>query len=383
VSSNGPWGDKFKKEKAFGTFRYCFANIHGLPAGAHKEKHDRLTTTIEKQKTDLLRMAEINVNFKQTGPTNQWKDRFKKQRTNSHCTTNIHTTSKETQVYGGTAYLTAKSTNNRVEAKGEDTHGLGRWTWALLSGRRGMKTRIISGYLPVPDPSNNTATVFLQHEQYFYDQGNARNPRRAFIEDLGEKITKWKEKGNLIILGLDLNNNAWTSEAAKMIESWGLLNIHTTQHPDLPAVTTCNKNRGNVPIDGMWCSPAIEIISAGMTGFASPDLGKTDHRLLWADFTVDSQFGYKPPPLAPIQQTGIPLHDPAFAQRLIAKLWKARQKQNIPNQILSLQQRAQAGQFDQDDAQLSKRINHPRRRTAKTMQTEPTEKVRRESTLLR
>jgi hypothetical protein len=50
VSSNGPWGDKLKKNKALSTFRYGFANINGLPAAAHKEKHDRITTTLEKQK---------------------------------------------------------------------------------------------------------------------------------------------------------------------------------------------------------------------------------------------------------------------------------------------------------------------------------------------
>jgi hypothetical protein len=63
VSSNGPWGDKLKKNKAQSTFRYGFANINGLPAAAHKEKHDRITTTLEKSKIDLLGMAEINVNF--------------------------------------------------------------------------------------------------------------------------------------------------------------------------------------------------------------------------------------------------------------------------------------------------------------------------------
>jgi hypothetical protein len=296
----------------------------------------------------MLGMAEINVNFKQTGPTNQWKDRFKKLRANSHCATNIHTISKETQVFGGTAYLTSKSTSNRVEAKGEDPHGLGRWTWTLLSGRR--------GYRPVPDPSNKPTTVFSQQEKYFYDQGNARNPRQAFIDDLTEQITKWKEEGNLIILGLDLNDNDWTSTAAQAIESWGLINVHTTHHPDLPTVATCNKNQSNIPIDGMWCSPGIEIISAGMAGFRSPDLGKTDHRLLWADFTVDSLFGYRPPPLVYIQQTGIPLHDPAFAQRLNAKLRKARRNHNVPIQILWLEHRAQVDQFDQDDAKLFEEV---------------------------
>jgi exonuclease III len=351
VSGNGPWGDKLKN-KALSTFRYCFVNINGLPAAAHKEKHDRITTTIEKQKIDILGLAEININFKQTGPTNQWKDRFKKLRTNSHSATNIHTTAKEKQVFGGTAYLTSKSTSNRVEAKGEDPQGLGRWTWALLSGRRGIKARIISGYRPVKDQSNKTATVFSQHEQYFYDQGAARNPRQAFLDDLGDQIKKWKADGNLIILGLDLNDNAWNSAAAQTIESWGLLNVHTSHHPELPPTATCNKNRSNTPIDGIWCSPGIEIDSAGMTGFGSPDLGKTDHRLLWADFTFDSLFGYRPPHLAAIQQTGIPLKDPELAQRLNAKLSKERKKHNIPNQIIWLEQRAHSGQFDREDAKI-------------------------------
>jgi hypothetical protein len=93
-----------------------------------------------------------------------------------------------------------------------------------------------------------------------------------------------------------------------------------------------------------------------MTGFGSPDLGKTEHRLLWADFTVDSLFGYRLPPLANIQQTGIPLHDPAFAQRLNVKLKKAPRKQNIPNQIMWLEQRAREGLFDQDDAKIFEEI---------------------------
>jgi hypothetical protein len=88
-----------------------------------------------------------------------------------------------------------------------------------------------------------------------------------------------------------------------------------------------------------------------MSGFGY-DLGKTDHQMLWADLSVDSPFGYRPPPLAPIQQTGIPLHDPSFAQQLNAKLRKERHKQNIPNQILWLEQRAKTGQFDADDAKL-------------------------------
>jgi hypothetical protein len=61
--------------------------------------------------------------------------------------------------------------------------------------------------------------------------------------------------------------------------SWGLSNMHKTSHPNLPTVATCNKNRRNIPIEGIWCSPSIDIVSAGMTGFGALDVGKTDHSI--------------------------------------------------------------------------------------------------------
>jgi hypothetical protein len=60
---------------------------------------------MKKHQIDLLGMAEINVNFHKVGPTNEWKDRFKRLRTNSHCATNVHTNANEKKVHGGTAYL--------------------------------------------------------------------------------------------------------------------------------------------------------------------------------------------------------------------------------------------------------------------------------------
>lgn len=77
-----------------------------------------------------------------------------------------------------------------------------------------------------------------------------------------------------------------------------------------------------------------------------------DHRLLWVDFSVDSIFGYRPPHLAPIEQVGVPMRNPEIGQRFNVKLRKARNKNNIPNQIMWLEQRAKDKTFDQHDAQL-------------------------------
>jgi hypothetical protein len=92
-------------------------------------------------------------------------------------------------------------------------------------------------------------------------------------------------------------------------------------------------------------------MQAGMTGF-NPTYLATDHQMLWVDFTLNSLFGYRPPLLAPIVQTGVALKDPEQIHLLNARFHKARQRHNIPNQIFWLEQRAPNNLFDQDDALL-------------------------------
>jgi hypothetical protein len=239
---NGPWGDAYGSKQPW-IFRYCFTNMNGLPSIATHERHDQIIqATTKYYKIDLLGSAEININYTRVGPTNQWKDRFKKLRTNSHCATNIHSTSQDKRLFGGTAYLTTSSASHKVENEEDDPTGLGRWTWALLSGRQGIKTTIISGYRLVRDTSNRAGTVFSQHEQFFTDQKEPRDPRKACLDDLEQCILTWIEECNNILLGLDLNDSTWNSDEAHQIESWGLINAHKTRHPDLPPVATCNKN---------------------------------------------------------------------------------------------------------------------------------------------
>jgi hypothetical protein len=155
---------------------------------------------------------------------------------------------------------------------------------------------------------------------------------------------------------MDLNSNTWDSNEAPLIKAWGLTNSLKTQQPTLAPVATCDKNRKNKPIDGIWCSPSLDISRAGMHSFGSPDMGYTDHRMLWIDIDMDSLFRYQPPPLAPIQLIGIPIQDPAIANRYNNALRKAHHTLNIPNQILWLEQRAITGKFDADDAKLFERL---------------------------
>ena len=102
---------------------------------------------------------------------------------------------------------------------------------------------------------------------------------------------------------MDLNDDTWDSNAAKVVESWGLINTLKQEHPTLPKVASCNKNTRSIPIDAIWISPGIDCNACGMLGFGQIDQGNTDHRIIWMDIEEQSIFGFKLPPRRHDQQT--------------------------------------------------------------------------------
>jgi hypothetical protein len=132
---------------------------------------------MQKNSINSLGLSEINLNFKNIIPSQQWKHRFAFHHTASHYAINEHLTSTDHRLFGGTGFLTTQATSQKVETKGEDPLGLGRWTWTLLMGQQGIKVRVIQGYCPVLDTSNRAGLVYSQHEKYFYDIKEYWEPR--------------------------------------------------------------------------------------------------------------------------------------------------------------------------------------------------------------
>jgi hypothetical protein len=102
-------------------------------------------------------------------------------------------------------------------------------------------------------------------------------------------------EGNLIVIGLDANDNVRTGDVNAMLRSLGLKEVHSLKHPHLSAEATCNKNMQDIPVDGIWASPSLECTAGGYYGFGEQVIGKTDHRMIWADFSYESAFGFQPP----------------------------------------------------------------------------------------
>ena len=278
-------------------------------------KHTQLINSMKEIKADVLGIQEHNLNLQSMTGRSKWDNRFRKwSRIHTNASWNIHTKSKERHLFGGTAMFVGSDHAHKVVIHGGDDRGLGRWSWVVLQGQHGRRLRIISAYRPVTDSSNRPTSVFAQQEAVLLTHHDERNPRAAVLEDLQRHIIRWQQEGDWIVLGMDANENI-TRGPAGFARRCNLISVMESTHPDLPMVSTCSKNRQEIAVDGIWCSPGLDIIQCGMTGFGEIQIGRTDHRMLWVDISKFSAFGYNPPAPAYRQPNRLVVSNPKVVQK--------------------------------------------------------------------
>lgn len=348
--NNGPWGDPLRPPgNTNRDFRVAFLNVNGLPVAINHEQYQHITDAIHTMSIDVLGIQELNLNLHNLPPASQWRRRFLDPRIYSFSAVNSHSTSREQRLFGGTALFLSRTVIPRRTDSGIDLSGLGRWSWVLVTGRQGINTRIVSGYRPVRDFSNRPGTVYSQHEKYFYDQGNPREPRQAFLDDLGSLLRIWIDQGEQIILGMDVNEFIFSPTISQWTQTLGLIPALTHQHPALPLVDTCDRGQSNRPIDGIWITPGVDIRHCGMTGFGELDQFNSDHRLLWMDIPSESIVGYKAPPPQAKSPAYLPINDPLALRKYNNFVRRERKRQGIPDTLHGLQIRIHHGVFNATD----------------------------------
>jgi hypothetical protein len=121
--------------------------------------------------------------------------------------------------------------------------------------------------------------------------------------------------GNLIFTGPDANNNVSTGPVNAMLRTRGLVEVHPTQHPQLPPRATCTKNTQDISVNGIWAPPSLDCPSAGYLEFGEIIIGKTDHCLIWANFTYESALGFLPPEPSYVAPQRLTLNDPRVVKK--------------------------------------------------------------------
>ena len=90
----------------------------------------------------------------------------------------------------------------RVIGKGAIIRGLGRWTWTRLQGKTQAVT-VLSAYRPYKPSSSCVQTVYEQHARVL---PVLSDPRTQFLIDLKQCIQDRQTQGDLVIIGMDLND---------------------------------------------------------------------------------------------------------------------------------------------------------------------------------
>ena len=155
--------------------------------------------------------------------------------------------------YGGVAVITVGQLSHSVDQRGQDPSGLGRWAWTTIRGRGGAVLRVVAAYRPNP-PGEGDSTVWWQHRAWLLAQGDEREPRQAFMEDLCSALQTWLQDGDHIVLGMDANDDLRKGEVTRTLERLGLEERILQRHRDRAPQATYHRNTKGKPIDGIFSS---------------------------------------------------------------------------------------------------------------------------------
>ena len=81
--------------------------------------------------------------------------------------------------------------------------------------------RVVAAYRPNP-PGEGNSTVWWQHRTWLPEQGDEREPRLAFLEDLCSALQTWLQEGEHIVMGMDANDDLRDGEVTRTLERLGL-----------------------------------------------------------------------------------------------------------------------------------------------------------------
>lgn len=305
--SDRMWGNCRESSRS-DHLRIGFWNCGSLPLYNHHPKNNEIRQWIRQQQFDIIGLSEINVHWKSIPAAHRLAERTVGWFESLHLSytyMKYWPTNSPSQVGGTLIWSINKAAHRAEKAKESDTSGMGRWCSTTFNGKNGRRLRVISAYRCV---SNKTGvlSVWSQQRLWLDQHRDDIDPRDAFTRDLVREIENWIANGDIIVLGLDLNENIISADFTMQMTNLGLCEVLTHKHGTTPNTYI----RGSVAIDGIYVSPLLANSLCGLLPF----LG--DHRPSWIDIPFHLIFGTEPPI---IQQRArrLKLQDPRIVKKYV------------------------------------------------------------------
>ena len=149
----------------------------------------------------------------------------------------------------------------------------------------------------------------------FYSNKGEKNPNPLdhFDNDLIEEITKWMDTGDIIIMGIDINEDVRNGKLSVRLKNLGLKNLILGNHPNSSPPATFHQNNTRTPIDTFYGSSTVEVSKAGYLPFdaESPASLSDGHHLGWIEVCNRSILGKEiPHSSSSIKSSGLQSKDP-------------------------------------------------------------------------
>lgn len=275
------------------SIRIMFQNVNGFGYTRKNVKSLVIRDLMNDTKVDAMAMAELNKNWGKMQRTNTLpqvcKGWFRQSRTvvsyNQH-----ERKRKNVKIYqpGGTAVVLKGNLAVRAVKSHYDDLRLGRWSSIIIQGTQGIRTRIVSVYVPIVVTQHGHRKVAVQQQRALLSMGVKEHVLNKFWNDFWMQVDTWLDKGEQLIIGGDWNTNVVAPRFLEKFKKRNLVPAISTKHGNqLPAI----HNNGSKSIDEIFISDTLTINAAGYLEHGS---NLSDHCPIWVDISRTTALGVKP-----------------------------------------------------------------------------------------
>ena len=270
-------------KKGDGIIRIMATNVGNIGAAGSEKERD-MFQWFKHTEADTMIITEVGINWDKVQSGHRLQARCKKYLQRFvQSSSSLHDINANQRQWGGTAIIANGNISGRWTQTSNDPTKMGRWSSMRFQGKANTTFRIISIY--IPSKSNKYAgSVYIQQATAMAMVNRTTDPIDALIDDIATNIETWKDAGEKIIIGGDINMDIHKSKWAKKMDELKLIEVTKTQN--LKRRETHIRNSTNTPIDGIWTSININIINSHITGY-----GPWDHRSIIVDLREDDLIG--------------------------------------------------------------------------------------------
>jgi hypothetical protein len=281
-------------------------------------------------------LSEINTTFRGTA-YQKWNSITR--RTFSHSrliTSESDIIYDHTYKPGGTLTAIVGKWQSRIQERGSNSSGLGRWSYLRLSSNK-KSIMLVTAYKP--QKTQGPYTAWTQQWMLLREMNKNPDPIKAFCEDLKTEMKKWVEKGYEILLMIDANEEVGLEpggisaviSAAGLYDLLDILHI-ASQYPNTYA-------RGSKRIDYIFGSAGIRqhCASSGILpfGYGYP----SDHRAIFVRVDISKILSTTVHPLESTASRSIISATPREREKFLIELDIHYQAQNLYERLQKLWER--------------------------------------------